>query len=406
MSAPGRSAPLVADRLRGLTRRLVLFAVAVGAGFLLAALFQGPAAADGMRGGSGAEPQLAIGGLVEPVVRLAEAARPDLDRQRAAGADDRGGRDSDPSSTGAIGGVGTPRAATPAPVSDRSVGVSPVAVPLSRVDTSAAEHERLRQVSPARAVHRPERRGHPPRPPAGPVRQPAVAAPDLPATPGPTGPPAADLLTAPLPHVVDIVRAPVPHVVDVLRAPVPHVVDVLRVVPIRPVLLRLCQVTGAVLAPALDAIVVPAAPPPPAPAARGPALAPTTDPPPPQTTPTPQAPQAPAAESTVTAITAVRAAAVPPPAGPQWMSVVGPAPPGLRASTGHFAARPDPVSGLPGQPVAPADQDAAGADDGSRPAPGLVRPADLQSPVGAGQPGDLVPLLVGSRAPAPIARPG
>ncbi|MEV5206523.1 hypothetical protein AB0K35_03460 [Micromonospora sp. NPDC053740] len=136
----------------------------------------------------------------------------------------------------------------------------------------------------------------------------------------------------------------------------------------------------------------------PAPPALGPTAVPVTEPAPVLTVPTPPAGPA---------LTPVRVAAPPAPAAPPPMSVVGPA--WATAPTGHLAARPAPVAApavLPGEPVAPADQDAAGIDNGSTPAPGLVRPLDRQSPRDAGQSCDLVPLLVESRTPSAIARPG
>ncbi|MEU8327647.1 hypothetical protein [Micromonospora sp. NPDC048839] len=405
-SAPGGpSAPPTADRLRGLVRRMVLFATAVGAGFLLAALFQGPAAADGMRSGSGAEPRLEIGGLVEPVTRLTEAARPDQDRKRTAGADDRRAGAPDTPVTRAIGDVVAPRDTTPAPRAPRSAGTSTVSVPLPRVDTSgAAEGESLRPASSARADHRPTRRVPAARPTADPVRQAARAVPELPAMPRPAGTPAADLITAALPHVTDIARAALPRVTDIARAALPRVIGTVSAVPIPPVVTALCLVRDAALAPALDAMIVPSAPAPPTPPRLGPAAVPLAGPvpAPAPTVPTPQAQPAKPALAPVHA-PATAAAMAPPP----WLSVVEPA--HTRASTGHPAARPDPVSAdadLPRRPVTPADQDAAGADDGSPPGPGLVRPADRQAHLRAGQLRDLVPLLVESRAPAPIARPG
>ncbi|MGC4813233.1 hypothetical protein ACLQ29_22125 [Micromonospora sp. DT228] len=410
---------------------MALFAAAVGAGFLLAALFQGPAAADGMRSGSGVEPQLEIGGLVEPVTRLTEAARPDRDRQRPTGADHRHAGNPDAPLTRAVGGVVAPGAATPAPRSPRSAGASPVSVPLPRVDTSgAAARETLRPASATRAAHRPARRVQASRPPADPARQPAGAAPGRPAMPRPAGTPVADLITAPLPHVasaplphvadivsaplphvvdtasaplphiIDTVNASLPHVVDIASVPLPHVVDIVSALPIRPVVGALRQVTGAVPTPAIHAVVVPAAPAPPTPPALVPAAVPLADPTPAPTVPTPSA--APAEPALAPVHTAAAATAAPP-----WLSVVGPT--CARASTGHPAARPDPVTaqaGLPGRPVTPADQDAAGADDGSPPGPGLVQADDRQVHLRAWQFRDLVPLLVASRAPAPIARPG
>ncbi|MEU7614078.1 hypothetical protein [Micromonospora sp. NPDC049204] len=459
-SAPGGpSAPPTADRLRRLVRRTVLFAAAVGAGFLLAALFQGPAAADGMRSGSGAEPRLEIGGLVEPVTRLMEAARPDQDRQRAAGADHRRGGAPDAPVTRAIGDLVAPRDTTPTLRAPRST----VSVPLPRVDSSGiAERESLRPASSARADHRPARRVPAARPPADPVRQAARAVPELPAMPRPADTPTADLITAPLPRVADtvhapiprvtdlvhdavprvadtvhdavprvaeivhapiphvtdvvhdtlprvtgIVHAPLPHVADLVTAALPHVIGVVSAVPIPPVVTALCQVTDAALAPARDAMAVPAAPPPPSPPRLGPAAEPLAAPAPAPAVPTPPAQQAEPAASAEPALAPAHAAAAAATAASPWLSVVEPA--HARASTGHPAARPDPVTvdvDLPGRPVTPADQDAAGADDGSPPGPGLVRPADRQAYPRAGQLRDLVPLLVESRAPAPIARPG
>ncbi|NYH41966.1 hypothetical protein HNR22_001693 [Micromonospora jinlongensis] len=377
-SAPDRSAPLVADRLRRLAQRTVLIAAAVGAGFLVAALFQGPAAADGMRSGSGDEPHRRVGGLAEPVARLTVAERPSHERQQAAGADDR--RHDGPRAplAGTIGAIVGPLDATPSTGPRRPTGASPVSVPLPRVGApDAAERERLRPASVARAAHRPAQRADPSRRAADPPRQPAIAAPDLPAVRGPADSPTVGLIAAPLPYVVDI----------------------LSTVPIRPVVVALLRVVDAALPPALGAVIVPAATPPlPAPPALGPAVVPVTDPALVPTVPTPP---------TDSALAPVPAAAQPTPAAPPPMSLVGPAPP--TASTGHLAARPGPVAAgadLPGRPVAPVDQDAAGVDDRSTPGPGLVRPVDRQSHLGAGQPGDFVPLLVESRTPSAIARPG
>ncbi|MGC4868533.1 hypothetical protein ACLQ3B_24210 [Micromonospora sp. DT53] len=380
-SAPGRSAPPVAGRLRRLTRRLVLIAAAVGAGFVVAALFQGPAAADGVRGGSVAELHREIGGLIEPVARLAVAERPSHDRQRARGADDRR-RDKLPAPLAEpIGRVVTPREKPPSTEPRRlTPAVPPVDVPLPRaaaaVPAGAAERERLR---PASVAHRSAHRVALSRPATDPPRQPAIAAPRLPVVHGPTESPVVGLLSAPLPHIADIVRS----------------------VPIRPIVVMLLRVADAVLSPALGAVTVPTATSPlPVPPALGPAAAPVTDPTPPSPVPTPPAEPA---------LPPVRAAAPPTPAAPPPMCVVGPA--RATAPTGHPAAHPRPepqdAEGVfSGQPVTPADQDAAGVDNGSTPGPGVVRPLDRQSHSGAGQHCDLVPLLVESRTPSAIARPG
>lgn len=378
-SAPERSAPLAAGRLRRLARRLVLIAAAVGAGFVVAALFQGPAAADGMRSGSGDEPHRRIGGLVESVARLAVAERPSQDRHRAAGADDR--RQDRPRAplAGPIAGVVTPREKAPSTEPGRPTSAPPVSVPLHRVGASvaprAAERERLRPASVARAAHR--SRVDLSRPSTDPPRQPATAVPDASAVRAPADSPVVGLVTAPLPYVVDIVST----------------------VPIRPVVMALLRVADAVLPPALCPVIVPGvAPPRPAPPALGPTAVPVTKPAPVPTVPTP--PVGPALAS-------VRVAVPSTPAAPPPMSVVGPT--RSTAPTGHLAARPAPVAArgvLPGEPVAPADQDAAGVDNGSAPGPGLVRPLDRQSHLGAGQPCDLVPFLVESQTPSAIARPG
>ncbi|MEV1317661.1 hypothetical protein AB0J14_16440 [Micromonospora arborensis] len=392
-SAPGRFAPLVGDRLRRLARRLALIALAVGAGFLVAVLFQGPAAADGTRSGSGDEPHRQIGELVEPVARLITIAeRPIQERQQAAGADDR--RHDRPRAplAGTIGGVVAPRDATPSTGPRRSTGTSPVSVPLPRVGASvppgAAERERLGPSSVARAAHRPASSAGPSRLAADPPRQPATAATGV---HGLADSPAVALITAPLPYVVDSVSAVAIRPVATALQPV--------AMAIRPIAMALLCVADAVLPPAVGAAIAPAAASPlPAPPALGPAAVPVTDPAPVPTLPTPSADSA---------VASGRAAALPIPAVPPPMSVVGPA--RSTASAGHLAARPGPVAAradLPVRPVAPVDQDAAGVDDGSTPGPGLVWPVDRQSHLGPGQPCDLVPLLSDSRTPSAIARPG
>lgn len=368
--APGRSAPLVAGRLRRSARRLVLISAAVGAGFVVAALFQGPAAADGMHSGSGDGPHRTIGGLVESVVRLTVAERPHQDRQRAVGADDSRHGLRTPLA-GPTGGAVVTREKQPSTEPRRWTGASRLGAPVP--PGAAAERGKLR---PGSVAHRSAHRVGLSRPAADPPRKPATAAPKPPALPGPGASPVVGLITAPLPHVVNIVST----------------------VPIRPVVMALLCVADAVLPPALGEVVVPAAtPPPPVPPVLGPAAVPVTDPAPLPTAPTPPTDPAPAP---------VRAAAPPTPAAPPLMSVVGARP---TASTARPAADPEPAAARgehPGGPVAPADQDAAGVDNGSTPAPGLVRPLDRQSHLGAGPPCDLVPLLVESRTPSAIARPG
>ncbi|MFG1767090.1 hypothetical protein ACGFIH_27465 [Micromonospora parva] len=397
-SAPGRSAPLAADRLRSIARRLVLIAVAVGAGFVVAALFQGPAAADGTHSRPGAEPQRKLGALVEPVVRLTDAQRPDEDRQRATRADERRRDRPGAPLAGLIGGVVAPHGQTSTTEPRRGPDAPPASVPPPRADASvppgAAEPDTLQPASGARAAHRAAHRAEPPRRDAGAPRQPATAdvlnrhlardagldqrVPDPPTLHVPGGSPVVGLITAPLPYVVDILNA----------------------VPIRPLVTALLHVVDAVLPPVLDTVVVPAATaPPPVPPALGPGAVAVTDPAPVPTVPPPPAdPSAPLGP----------AAAPPTPAVPTQAPAVGPAP-HAASMTGHRAAPREPVDAageFSGLPVIPVDQDAAGVDDRSKPGPGLARPVDRQSHLGAAQPGDLAPLLVESRTPAAIARPG
>ncbi|MEU4338051.1 hypothetical protein AB0F59_25925 [Micromonospora lupini] len=371
----------MAGRLRSLARRMALIAAAVGAGFLLAALFQEPAAADGIRSHPGDEPHRQLRALVEPIARLTVAERPEGVSPRVVRADTP--RHDPPRAplAGAIGSVVAPRDVTPPAASRRSTHVSRGSVPLPRVGATVpagtAERPRLRPASPAPAAHRPVRRGQPSRPATDPAPRPVPAAGNAPALPVPAGSLAVGLITAPLPHVVDIVRT----------------------VPIQSVVIALFRVIDAALPPALRPVIPPATPPLTAPRTPGPADVPVTGSPPVAAVPTP--PAGSALPPVPAACVAVRATAAPPP-----MSVAGPA--RLTASTRHHT-RPAPLAvaaDSPVRPGAPVDQDAAGVDDGSTPGPGLIRPADRQSSLGAGVPCALVPLLVESRAPSAIARPG
>ncbi|MGC4768223.1 hypothetical protein ACLQ25_04445 [Micromonospora sp. DT44] len=377
----------MAERLRGLVRHLVLLAVAVGGGFVLALLFQGPASADGTRDGSGDELHRQLGALVEPVRRVTITERSDHEPRSGVRADDRrhGGRHAP--LTGAIAGVVGARD-VPSPTASRHpTEAARTSVPPSRTATSvrsdATRHERLRSPTAARATHRPAHRPRPPRSAADPARQPATAAPDHRELPAALVPPAVAGLLAPvLRPAVDVVRA----------LPIAPVAGLLRVVDT--VLLR---VVDAVLPPALGAVVVPtprspAAPPALEPTGASPGAAPAPDPP----TPPP-----------VPALPPVRAVATPAPSAPPPAPVA--AYPPAMAPPGHLAARPAPPAVAaypPGQPVTPVDQDASGTDEGSAPAPGLIRPAHRQSHPGIAALCHLVPLSVESRTPSGIARPG
>ncbi|MEU7923680.1 hypothetical protein [Micromonospora sp. NPDC049801] len=383
-SAPGRPAPVVADRPRGLVRRLALLAVAVGGGFVLALLFQGPASADDTRGGSGGALHRQLGALVEPVRQVTITERSDPDPRGGVRAEDprRGGRHAP--LTGAIAGVVGARDVPSPTASRRPTAAARTSVPPSRTATSvrsdATRYERLRSSTAARATHRSAHRARPPRSAADFARQPATAAPDHRELPEALVSPAvAGLLTPVLRPAVDVVRA----------------------LPIAPVVPALLRVVDAVLPPALGAVVVPAprspvAPPALEPTAASPAASPGAAPAPAPPTPPP-----------VPALPPIHAAATPAPVAPPPTPVA--AYPPAMAPPGHLAARPAPPAVAaypPGQPVTPVDQDAAGTDEGSAPAPGLIRPAHRQSHPGIAALCHLVPLSVESRTPSGIARPG
>ncbi|MFG1653318.1 hypothetical protein ACGFIE_25650 [Micromonospora sp. NPDC049275] len=379
----------MAGRLRRLARRVVLIAAAVGAGFLLAALFQEPAAADGIRSHPGDEPHRQLRALVEPIARLTVAERSADARPRVVRADKTPHDRLRAPLAGAIGGVVAPRDLTPPAAPRRPTNASRGSVPLPRVGATVpsgtVERTQLRPASPASVTHRPAPHGRPSRPAAGPGPGPAPSAADAPALPVPAHP----------------LAPPVPAgslAVGLITAPLPHVVDIVRAVPIQSVIIALVRVTDALLPPALRAVIPPAAPPLAAPRAPGPAELPVTGSPPVTAVPTSPAPPPVPAACGVARATA---------AAPLPMFVAGPA--RSAASTGHAAVRSAPLAVAvdhPVRPVAPVDEDAAGVDNGSTPVPGLILPVDRQSPLGTGVPCALVPLAVESRAPSAIARPG
>ncbi|MFI5928518.1 hypothetical protein ACIA3K_21475 [Micromonospora sp. NPDC051543] len=380
--------PVVAGRLRGLVRRLALLAVAVGGGFVLALLFQGPASADGTRGGSGAELHRQLGALVEPVRRVTVTERSDPDPRSGVRADDRrqGGRHAP--LTGAIAGVVGARDVPSPTAPRRPTDAARTSVPPSRTATSvqsdATRHERPRSSTAARATHRPAHRPRPPRSTADSARRPATAAPDHRGLP--------EALVSPA------VAGPL---TPVLRP----AVDVVRALPIAPVVAGLLRVVDAVLLPVVDAVLPPALGAVVVPAPRSPVAPPARD----ATAASPGATPAPAPPTPppTPALPPVRAAATPAPVAPPPTPVAA-YPPSM-APPGHLAARPAPPAVAaypPGQPVTPVDQDAAGTDEGSTPAPGLIRPAHRQSHPGIAALCHLVPLLVESRTPTGIARPG
>ncbi|MFG1883862.1 hypothetical protein [Micromonospora sp. NPDC049102] len=377
-SVPGRSTLPDADRLRRLIRRLALVAAAVGGGVLLALLFQGPARADGARSGAGEELHRQIGALMEPVRRVTVTERPYQDPRRDTRADDRRSDGRRIPLTGAVVGAVGARDVPPPSDSRRPPTAGRVAVPPLRlsVPAEATRHARLRPPAPARATHRPAQRARAPRVAADSTRRPSATAPGHPGLIGPIASPA---VTGPL------------------TAGLRPAVGIVRVLPIEPVRTALLRVVHVVLPLALGEVIAPAWRSPIAPPL-GPAAAPVPIPPP---APAPPTPPPGLALSPVCAPTAPSPAAPPP----------RPAPVGTRptAPPAHLVAHPapPPVDAYPpGQPVGPVDSDAAGVDEGSAPAPGLIRPAHRQSHPGIAALCHLVPLSVESRTPSGIARPG
>lgn len=367
---------------------MVLILAAVGAGFVVAVLFQGPAAADD--GVAGERHHRT--GVIERVVRLTVGDGIDRHRQRDAGADDPH-RDLPPASPAAAvrHAPATPR------LSPERVGRGAArSVVLPRVASSATHRpvERgtlrpgLRSESTVRVGHLPPRDAGPPRrvvtPPA-----PIVAAP-------------VDAVSLPRAHprlaAPPVVRPVISSTVGLVAASVAQVVGVVDRVPIRPVIVALGRVTDVILSPVLGAVIVPA--PARLPALAGPGLrqVPVTDA---ASRPAPAPPVDPA-------LAPVRPVELLPAVAAPWqVSVVhGPR---LTSAAGRPVARPGRSStpaGLPGLPVTPADQDAAGVYDGSTPAPGLVWPVVRQVPAAAAQTFDLGLFVLGTRSPSVIARPG
>ncbi|MFJ6164406.1 hypothetical protein ACIQH6_04740 [Micromonospora orduensis] len=191
-----------------------------------------------------------------------------------------------------------------------------------------------------------------------------------------------------------VVRPVISSTVGLVAASVAQVVGVVDRVPIRPVIVALGRVTDVVLSPVVGAVIVPA------PALAGPGLrqVPVTDA---ASWPAPAPPVDPA-------LAPVRPVELLPAVAAPWsVSLVhGPR---LTFAAGRPVARPGRSStpaGLPGLPVTPADQDAAGVNDGSAPAPGLVWPVVRQVPAAAAQTFDLGLFVLGTRSPSVIARPG
>ncbi|TNH21004.1 hypothetical protein FHG89_32610 [Micromonospora orduensis] len=195
-----------------------------------------------------------------------------------------------------------------------------------------------------------------------------------------------------------VVRPAMSSTVGLVSASVAQVVGVVDWVPIRPVVVVLGRVTDVVLSPVLGAVIV--AVPARLPALAGPGLrpVPVTD------AASRQAPAPPVDP----ALAPVRPVELLPAVAAPWPASVVQGP-RMTSATGRPVARPGRASTpavLPGLPVTPADQDAAGVDDGSTPAPGLVWPVVRQVAAAAAQTYDLGLVVLGTRSPSVIARPG
>ncbi|MBM0275215.1 hypothetical protein [Micromonospora tarensis] len=340
----------------------MLIAVAIGAGLLLAAFFQSPAAADRAGSGSVDESHLPIGDLIRPVVQL--------DRHSQLGAD---GHQHRPPLARPAKATGAARQAISPRVPRRPAAGRPGTAPLPGNDApvrSGAEREKPRPASDARASQHPARGVDPLRPAAHHTRQPSSVLPAF-------GHELADWPT------VGLIATPLPQVVGVL--------------PIGAVVTALGRLTDPVLPPLPGVVVAP--PPLPAAPTPRPGPAPGADP------VHRSAPTRPATCPPTSQATPVRSEAVP--GAPPLASVRDPVP--RSTPTGQHAVREGPVTAetdVPSPPVAPPDQDAAGVNDGSPSGAGLVRPVGRPPRAGVEQPDDLVPLTMRSRTLSVIVRPG
>lgn len=381
-AAPGRSAPPPSDGLARFVRRVVLIAAAVGAGFLVAALFDGPAVASAAdRTGSGEHHQH---------IRVALDSSGSLARQ------ERPARRDHPAGGGAarpvtllravVGGLAAAPDRTHPARTPSSGDASSVVAPRTRTPLSFG-------VDGGRPADRPaERRADRRQNSAGGLGRRAAdrQGPRVPAR-------------SPTPLAGPSVARPA--VVALVVAPLPHVVRAVDTVPIPSLVATLIRAAGAVLSPVLGLVSGPAVPPspgptapPPAPAAEsgsGRATGPTARP--------LTASESPRGPRPAPAL----ARAAPTMAKPPSASVVGPV--GPAAPIGRGAVRPCPESassGQPGRPVPPADKAAAGVQDGPGPGPGLLRAPGWPSRCRPGQFQDPVPVLVEGRSPSAVARPG
>jgi len=334
---------------------MVLILTAVGAGFVVAVLFQGAAAAD-----------VGIGGehhqdlpLTSPAaaVRVAPATPP---------------TSPEGPSRGSAASVSVPRVAASVP---------------HRLVERGTPRPGLRSESAVRVGHRPPRDAGPSRrvvaPPVPIVAEPVAAVPLTRAHPRLAAPP--------------VVRPVMSSTVGLLSASVAQVVGVVDRVPIRPIVVVLGRITDVVLSPVLGAVIVPAS-------VRLPVLPRPGLRPVPVTDAASRAAPAPLVDPALAPVRPVEllpAVAAPCPAAVvHW--------PRGTSATGRHVARPGRTStpaGLAGVPVTPADQDAAGVNDGSTPTPGLVWPV-VRQVAAAAQTYDPGLFVLGTRSLSVIARPG
>ncbi|MEO3771034.1 hypothetical protein [Micromonospora sp. B9E7] len=375
-----------------LARRWALVLAAVGAGFVVALLLQEPAAADGRRDAAGGERHQQAGVLVERVVRFAQGEAPERRRQQVVTVGDV--RLDAPTR---ISKVVSPAGVRPPTPSAGSVGVgrSSRSAALPRVDPDVARgvdpdvaqrRERLprsRSETAAGTRHRPATI---PAPPSTGALPPAAGSPDHTAVGVGS---VRHLLSAALP----VVSSTVGMVVD--RSS--HAVRVVLRATVGPVV----AVLGRVVDAGLGDVVVPASPRRPAPVPLTPGWAPVT--------------VSDAPGGVVPALvgmmpvhpTFVPVRAVVPPATPMSVSAVE-AVSGVVSvgrGAGWSGSVPAPA-GTPVWPVAPPDQDAAGASDRSAPGSGAVLPTARPSATCSEQVFDVAPLVVGVGFSSVNARPG
>ncbi|MFC4149494.1 hypothetical protein ACFO0M_24875 [Micromonospora mangrovi] len=373
------------DRGR-LLRRVALILAAVGAGFLAAALFGGPAAASDPAGGSSGDArEPLVSPLIGATVRVA------------------------------LGGTSTTPASRSTPTPTVGADDRPVRRPAVPIGTTVGGIHRARSTT---APGRPEVAAGPAtRTPvvAGVVGRPAVrpgpARADRRAVPGAdVGSRAVDRRRQPVSAGVaapgSILTPAGPSVVGLVVAPLRQVLRVVCAGPVGAVVTAFTRVTDAVLAPVLGAVTAPILGPPapssPSPPPSGAGVAPVSGPP---AVPLPAAPRS-AGTPQPHAIPVVPGV-VPAPAsasgfGPtRSAGSVGPVGSGGARVRLALASSPRPAGPLP-----LTDQAAAAAPHGPQPGSGLSAAAGWLTRCAAGRAREAGTLVVPGRSPSVVARPG